>query len=204
MFNRGKFNVTGFHWILEMAEDESVGLIGQNVLTMAYDTEIVPITYIGEQYSYANSPWMPFSGFYPNQWLNSRDLNVYFAGNDGYVYQYGVGNTDNGEKISAHYVTAPITLQVPDLVKRLRWIDVDHKKLPDSFLRILYRMDEESDWQLLCDLSQDNLDYPFIEFPRKLFRKIYLRFENAHTGCEFTLNSVSLDMVVRGQQKEMV
>ena len=204
MYNRSKFNVAGFNWIEDGIAEEHVSQIVQNTLTLAYDTEVVPITYIGEQYNYANSPWMPFSGFYPNQWLNGQDLNVYFAANDGYVYRYGVGNTDNEREISAHYVTHPITLNARDLMKRLRWIDIDHEKLPDSFLRILYRLDEEQDWRLLCELNQANPEYRFIEVPRQLFRKIYLRFENAHTGCEFIVNSVSLDMVVFGQQREMV
>ncbi len=203
MYNKGKYNRQGYNRIGDEGGEDHVSLIGQNTLTLVYDTEVVPITYIGEQYSYANSPWMPFSGFYPNHWLQSRDLNVYFAGNDGYVHRYGVGNTDNGQKIRAHYSTAPITLEAPDLMKRLRWMDIDHEKLPDSFLRILYRMDEEEDWKLLCDLRQTD-KYHFVEFPRQLFRKIHLRFENANTGCEFILNSVSLDMVVRGQMKEMV
>ena len=202
MFNRGDYNVAGFNLFEEV--EPYIAAITQNTLTFAYDTEIVPITYIGEQFSYSNSPWMPFSGFYPNQWFRAKDLNVYFGGNDGYVYRYGVGNTDNGSKIAAHYVTAPITLDAQDLMKRLRWIDIDHEKLPDSFLRILYRLDEEQDWRQLCELSQTNPEYRFIEVPRQLFRKLYLRFENAHTGCEFIVNSVSLDMVVFGQQREMV
>jgi hypothetical protein len=203
MFNSGKFNSIGFNRLSDESEDYTSSIV-QNTLTLAYDADIVPITYIGEQYGFSNSPWVPFSGFYPNQWLYTRDLDVYFAGADGYVHRYGVGTDDNGRRIEARYVMPPIDLGHPDLTKRLRYIDIDAEKLPDSFLRIFYRMDDEEDWTLLCELEQGKQKHPFVEFPRQLFRKISLKFENAHTGCEFILNGVTLDLVVRGQMKEMV
>jgi hypothetical protein len=203
MYNESRYHEGGYNRIREAGEGH-VATIGQNTLTLMFDTEIIPLTYIGEQFSYSNSPWMPQSGYYPNCWLAARDTYVYFAGNDGYVHRYGVGTDDNGEKISAHYVVPGITLGHPDLMKRLRWIDIDAESLPDSFLRISYKMDNHEEWTLLCELEQGNLTYPFIEFPRELFRKISLKFENAHTGCEFALNGVTLDLVVRGQMREMV
>jgi hypothetical protein len=202
MFNIEGFNVLPFNSI-EGGEEYSAAVV-QNNLTLMFDTEVVPITYIGEQYSYANSPWMPHSGFYPNQWLNSRDLNLYFAGNDGYVYRYGSGATDNGAKIDAHYTVPAINLKSPDLRKRLRWIDIDAERNSGSFMRVWYRTDAEEEWQLLCEIEQGNITYPFVEFPKPLFRKISFKFENAYTGCEFTLNGFSLDMVIHGQQREMI
>ena len=203
MFNVGKFNELGFNQILSGGEQEQP-TVAQNTLTLMYDTEIIPITYIGEQQSYANSPWMPMSGFYPNQWYLSQDTNLYFAGGDGYVHRYGVGNTDNGDKIDAYYTIPAISLKVLDAIKRLRWIDFDAESSPNSFMRIYYRADAEEEWNLLCEVEQGNIRYPFVEFPKIYFRKISFRIENGYTGCEFRLNGLSLDLAVRGQQKEFI
>jgi hypothetical protein len=202
MYNSGRFNEVGFNLIEDV--EEYSPLIVRNNLTMVLDTDIIPVEYIGERLPYSNSPWMPQSGFYPNQWLVASNLYLYFAGDDGYVYRYGVGKTDAGQAINAYYVLSAITLEALDLKKRLRWIDIDYEKMTDSFVRVLYKIDDADEWSLLCELDQGEVKYPFVGFPRPLFRKISIKFEASYTGCDFVINGITLDMAIRGQQKEFV
>ena len=99
-----------------------------NDMTMVYDTEIVPLTYVGEKHSYANTPWTVFRGFVPTQWMVGSDMNLYFASQDGYVYQYGTGLTDVGNAIDAYYTTKLIDLEIPDRIKRIRRLVLDAKQ----------------------------------------------------------------------------
>jgi hypothetical protein len=206
MFNGCAFNEVQFNTIMEIVMWFPSGfpLRDPNEFHLMYDTDIIPVQYIGEQQAYANNPWSPHSGFHAMQWLYTSDLNLYFAGNNGYVYNFGVGDTDDGEKIDAYYVTKAIDLGNLDRMKKVRWIDVDAEVEPGSILRIDYKTDNDSEWNPLVETDQGSGRYLFIGMPNTLFRKIYLRFSNGYVGCKFRINSFSLDMVVHGQHKEVI
>jgi len=196
-FNRMSFNV-----IIE-AEDYEPEIV-QNYITLVFDSDVVPLEYVGEQHAYSQSPWSPCQGFYPNAWLVDRMQNLYFAGDDGYVYSYGVGDSDAGQLISAYYITPPIDLDVPDRKKRVRWIDLDLKAYPGTHLKVFYRKDDDTEWKLLSEVEQKESYHPFVKmYDRPLFRKIQLKFENVD-GQKFVLNSFALDMAVRAQRRELV
>jgi len=197
-FNRLPFNRIQ---VVAPAPDLPVG--EPNDLTFIYDTDVVPLEYLGEQQAYAQSPWTAHDGLAPCQWLLTREMNMYMAGNDGYVYKFGKGTTDSGRKIDSYYVTDAIDLGAPDRRKRLRWIDIDADSIPDSFVRVHYKIDE-GDWRLLCEIEQGNFKYPFVAFPKPAFRKITLKFSSGYVGCTFRINGFALDMVIHGQQKEMI
>lgn len=197
------FNSLPFNHIPEVAPPSDLPVARPNDLTLIYDTDVVPLQYIGDQQAFTQSPWTPHDGFAPLQWMRSRELNLYLAGNDGYVYEYGVGDTDSGRKIDDYLITAGFDLGSPDLKKRLRWIDIDADSEPGSFVRVYYRVDGGS-WQLLCEIEQGNFKYPFVSFPRPMFRNIELKFSSGYVGCKYKINAFVLDMVVHGQQKEMI
>jgi len=202
MFNQGRFNHISFNSIIDVEGYEAT--IVQNALTLVFATDVVPLEYAGEQYSYSNSPWAPLTGYYPNQWMVDREQNLYYAGHDGYVYEHGVGAADGDVPINAYYTVPPIDLGVPDRKKRVRWIDLDLKAYPGTHLRIFYRKDDDTEWKLLGEVEQKESDHPFVKmYDRPLFRKIQLKFENVD-GQKFVLNSFALDMAVRAQRRELV
>lgn len=206
MFNSRAFNEVQFNRIMEIIPWHPGGFpfSDPNNFHLMYDTDIVPVAYIGEQHSYASNPWSPHRGFTPNQWLYTADLNLYFAGSDGYVYNFGVGDTDAGEMIEAYYVTKDIDMGVPDRMKKARWLDFDSDIVPGSTLRIYYKIDNEPEWTLLTEVDQGSGRYLFAGMPNILFRRIALKFSNGYTGCRFTINSFALDTVIHGQHKEMI
>ena len=180
----------------------------KNDVTLLYDTDIVPLTYIGERHSYANSPWTLHRGYVVNQWLVGRDLNLYFASPDGYVYQYGVGDTDSGETIDAYYTTKLIDLGIPDRKKRIRRLILDASRERESFMRIEYKLDtEDNEWKLFkreIDLSKP-IDRMFFTFPDgrgPLCRKIAFKFSTVYSGSKFRVNGFTLDIAVHGHQQE--
>lgn len=177
-------------------------------MTLVYDTEVVPLTYIGEKHSYVNSPWMMHRGYTPTQWLAALDQNLYFASDDGYIYQYGIGDTDAGRPINAYLTTKFIDLQMPDRTKRVRRLILDAQREKDSFIRVDYKIDaEDNDWKLFrenIDLSQP-IDRMFFYFPDgrgPLCRKIAFKFSTVYTGSKFRINGFTLDMAVHGHQEE--
>ena len=177
-----------------------------NDLTMVYDTDVVPLTYIGDKHSYANSPWMPHRGYVPCQWIVRNDLNLYFGATDGYVYQYGVGDTDGGSAIEAYYTTKFLTLNAPDRVKRVRNVRVEVRPVLESFMLIEYMTEKSSDWERL---KQANLGVPsdtaFIPFPNgrgPVCRKFRLKFSTVYTGSKFSVEGYVLDMAVRGNENQ--
>ncbi len=173
-----------------------------NVFTLMFDTDVVPVTYIGEQHAFANSPWTVHDGFEPNQWLYTRDLDLYYAGRSGFVYKFGESDTDNGDAINAYYVFKAVDLGVPDRKKRMRHLDFDLDKNPGSILQVYYKMDDDPEWTLMAEIDQGTGEYIFLTMPRRLCRKIHLKISNGYKECNFNVNSYSLDMVVRGQQAE--
>jgi hypothetical protein len=179
-----------------------------NDLTLVYDTEVVPLTYIGEKHSYANSPWTMHRGYTPTQWLAALDQNLYFASDDGYIYQYGIGDTDAGRPINAYLTTKFIDLQMPDRTKRVRRLILDARREKDSFIRVDYKIDaEDNDWKLFrenIDLSQP-IDRMFFYFPDgrgPLCRKIAFKFSTIYLGSKYRINGFTLDMAVHGHQEE--
>lgn len=179
-----------------------------NDVTLVYDTEVIPLTYIGEKHSFANSPWVLHRGYTPTQWLVSQDANLYFASDDGYVYQYGVGDTDVGEMIKVSYSTKLLDLDMADRAKRVRRLTLDARQEKDSYLRIDYRVDnEEGKWRMFrreVDLSEP-IDRMFLYFPDgrgPLCRKIAFRFSTVYAGSRFRINGFTLDMAIRGHQEE--
>ncbi len=179
-----------------------------NNMTLVYDTEVVPLTYIGEKHSYVNSPWMMHRGYTPTQWLAALDQNLYFASDDGYIYQYGIGDTDAGRPINAYLTTKFIDLQMPDRTKRVRRLILNAQREKDSFIRVDYKIDaEDNDWKLFrenIDLSQP-IDRMFFYFPDgrgPLCRKIAFKFSTVYTGSKFRINGFTLDMAVHGHQEE--
>lgn len=179
-----------------------------NDVTLVYDTEVVPLTYIGDKHSYANTPWTLDRGYTLTQWLVGRDLNLYFASDDGYVYQYGIGDTDVGKPIDAYYTTKLMDLGMPDRAKRVRRLILDVRREKNKFMQIEYKTDaEDSDWQLFrreIDLSKP-IDAMFFYFPDgrgPLCRKIAFKFSTVYEGSRFRVNGVTLDIAVRGHQEE--
>lgn len=205
MFNHGAFNEVQFGIIMELVEyiPPDIPLGKPNNKTLMFDTDVVPITYVGEQYSYANSPWTPHDGMLPYQWVHRRNLQLLFGSNDGYVYRFYDGYEDAGEKIESYYVTKSIDLGVPDRKKRLRWIDIDCDVIHGSVLQVYYRMDDDNEWTLLAEIDQGDGKYKFIRMPRRLCRKVAFKFANGYKACDFRINSFSIDMVVHGQHKEV-
>jgi len=197
------FNRMPFNRITDVAPAPDLPVGKANDLTLIFDTEVVPLEYLGEQQAYSQSPWTAHDGFSPFQWLLTNDLDMYLAGNDGYVYRLADKATDSGRKINDYYITGSIDLGAPDIRKRLRWIDIDADSFPGSFVRVHYKIDN-NDWVLLCEIEQGNFNYPFVSFPMPMFRKISLKFSSAYKGCTYRINGFSLDMVVHGQHKEMV
>jgi len=206
MFNSEAFNELEFNTIMAITMwiPGSFPIVEANNYHLFYDTEIVPLAYIGEQQAYANNPWSPHKGFGVNDWLLTNELELYFAGSDGRVYKYGDTDTDNDNKIDAYYVTKSIDLDVPDRIKVVRWVDVDYEVEPGSILRVYYRADNDTEWIQLTEIDQGSGRYVFLEMPKLSFRKISFKFANAHTGCKFKINKFALDMVIHGQQKEMI
>ena len=206
MFNSEAFNELEFNTIMAITLWIPSGfpLVEANNYHLFYDTDIVPITYIGEQQAFANNPWSPHRGYEANHWLYTSDMQLYFAGNDGYVYQFGVTDTDNGDKIDAYYVTKEIDIEVPDRIKTIRWLDVDYDIEPGSILQVYYKIDGEPEWNQLTEIDQGSGRYVFIEMPKMMFRKISFKFANGYTGCRFKINKFALDIVIHGQQKEMI
>lgn len=200
---RRSYNFMPFNRLPEVIPPTDRRRPEENDLTLIYDTDVVPLEYTGEQQAFVNSPWTAHDGFYPLQWLLSSELQLYFAGSDGYVYRFGEGETDDGEKIKDYLVTKAFDLGEPDRKKRLRWIDIDAESMPGSFVRIYYQADD-GQWKLLCELEQGNFKYPFVKFPKPRFRKLALRFESAYKGCRYKINGVTLDLVARGQQREVM
>lgn len=196
-FNNLRFNIIS---VFDLYPQVSL----ENIMSLVYDLDIVPTEYIGEQHYYANSPWMPLEGFYPMDWVMGTDGNLYFASADGYVYQYGVGHLDHQDKIDTYYVSPSIDFGVPDRVKRLRWIEFDAQPIKNSLVRVWYRLDNEEEWAQLCEINSGEIVYPYAKFPRPAFRRMQLKFENAYSGCNFIIHAYSLDVVIRGQQKEMI
>ncbi len=180
----------------------------KNDVTLIYDTDVVPLTYIGEKHSYANSPWTLHRGFVPTQWLVGNDLNLYFASDDGYVYQYGIGHTDAGKIIDAYYTTKLIDLDMPDRVKRIRRLILDSRRERENFMQIEYKVDsEENGWELFrreVDLSKpiDRMFYYFPDGRGPLCRKIAFRFSTVYMGSKFRVNGFTLDIAVHGHQEE--
>jgi hypothetical protein len=205
MFNNVGFGEVQFNIIDRQVPWFPTGfaILDPNNYHLMYDTDIVPIEYIGEQHSYANNPWSPHAGFMAMDWLYTSDLNLYFAGADGYVYNFGVNDDDAGEQISSYYVSRAIDLGVKDRVKKVRWIDVDADLEPGTTLKIEYRVDNDEEWTELVETDLGSGRYLFVGMPKTLFRKIYIRFSNSSLGCRFNVNSFALDMVVHGQHKEM-
>ena len=203
MFNLGKYNELKFNQLPSGSVPEPESIVG-NTLVLQYDTDVVPITYIGEQHSFSNSPWTPHDGMDPYQWVLTRDLRLLYASADGNVYQYGIGTTDNTQKIHDYYETKYIDLSMPDRVKRLRWIDIDAEAEPGTILIVSYKIDNDIEWRPFCELEQGNYKYTFVDIDAPMFRKIKLRFESGYTGCKYVINSFSLDMVVHGQHKEVI
>jgi hypothetical protein len=206
MFNSEAFNELEFNTIMAITMwiPGSFPIVEANNYHLFYDTEIVPLAYIGEQQAYANNPWSPHKGFGVNDWLLTNELELYFAGSDGRVYKYGDTDTDNDNKIDAYYVTKSIDLDVPDRIKVVRWVDVDYEVEPGSILRVYYRADNDTEWIQLTEIDQGSGRYVFLEMPKLSFRKISFKFANAYIGCKFKINKFALDMVIHGQQKEMI
>lgn len=179
-----------------------------NDITLVYDAEVVPISLIGEKHSYANSPWTLHRGYVPTQWLVGQDLNLYLASADGYVYQYGIGSTDAGKMIEAHYDTKLIDQESPDRTKRIRRLILDAMFERESFMKIEYKVDsEENEWQMFnseVDLSKP-IDRMFFNFPDgrgPLCRKIAFRFSTVYAGSRFRVNGFTLDIAIHGHQEE--
>jgi hypothetical protein len=206
VFNSEGFNQLNFNTLSVIVSwyRDSFPVVDPNAYHLMYDTDIVPIQYIGEQHSYANNPWSPHRGFDANHWLYTSDLELFFAGSDGYVYRFGVGDTDDGDKIDAYYVTKYIDVGVPDRIKRARWLDVDAEVMPGSILQVYYRIDNESEWRQLTEIDQGSGRYIFTEMPKTAFRKIAFKFMNGYPGCTFRINGFALDVVIHGQQKEII
>lgn len=206
MFNHTGFNDVEYNSIMQVVHWFPTGfpILDPNNHHLMYDTDIIPIQYIGEQHSYANNPWTPHDGFEALDWLYTADLNLHFAGNDGYVYDFGNSDTDDGGQINAYYVSKSVDLGAKDRNKKVRWIDVDAELKEGTRLKIEYSVDDEPEWYPLAETEEGSGRYIFVGVPKSLFRKIRLRFSNASTECDFRINSFSLDMVVHGQHKEMI
>lgn len=206
MFNVTPFNSVEFNVITQIFPyvPPMVPMGDPNLFTLMFDTDVVPVTYIGEQHAFANSPWTVHDGFEPNQWLYTRDLDLYYAGRDGFVYKFGVGDTDNGQTIDAYYVFKEVDLGVPDRKKRIRHVDFDLEKIPGSILRVYYKMDDDPEWTLMAEIDQGTGEYVFLSMPRRLCRTISLKIASGYNQCKFVVNSYSLDMVVRGQHKKIL
>ncbi len=206
MFNVTSFNSIEFNIITQIFPyiPPMVPLGDPNLFTLMFDTDVVPVTYIGEQHALANSPWTAHDGFEPNQWLYTRDLDLYYGSRDGFVYKFGVGDTDNGETIDSYYVFKEVDLEVPDRMKRIRHLDFDLDKHEGSILQVFYKMDDDPEWTLMAEIDQGTGKYTFIKMPRRLCRKIKLKVASGYNQCKFNVNSYSLDMVVRGQQKDLL
>lgn len=179
-----------------------------NDITLMYDANVIPLTYMGDRHSFANSPWVKHRGFVPNDWIVARDLQMYFGANDGYVYQYGISKADNGREIKAYYVTKRFDLRAPDRMKRFRNLQLDVNRSPDSFMRIEYMTDLDDEWKVLREeigLNNPRL-HAQMNFPDgkgPLCRKLALRLSSMFSGSEFTINGLSMDVALRGQQMKM-
>lgn len=200
----GGFNQLQFNYIGDIVAPPGLGLPKPNELTYIFDTEVLPIEQIGERFEYANSPWTRMDGMSPLQWFVSRTKKLYFVGNAGYLYQYDIGDTNDGEPINSYYITNALDFDSPDRKKRLRWLELESEDIEGSFLRIHYKIDNDLNWKLLAELDMGNREYPFIEGPPELFRIITFKFETAYEGCKFRISNYSLDLAIRGQQKEVL
>ena len=184
----------------------SVPLSTVNNLTLMFDTDITPIEYIGEKYSYANSPWVLLDGFVPTQWIVRLNLNAYFSSVDGYVYQYGIGNTYNGLKIEDYYTTKYFDFGLPDRRKRIRRMNLDFDPHPGSFLHVYYKADHDDEWTFMAEVDVSTNDFRFVSFPTgkgPLCRKIAFKFASAYTGSRIRVNGFELDVAVHGQQRQV-
>jgi len=172
-----------------------------NDITLEYDTDVVVPDYIGEKAGLASNPWTLHRGFIANDWLIDRDENVYIAGNDGFVYQYGIGHTDGGVKIDSYYITKGIDLDMPSRLKRFReiFIDIDYE-FSSGFMTIEY-MADNSEWKQLTEVNLSNKDQNRFAIG-KLCRRIAFKFSNTYTESRFRLLGFTLDVAVRGHQSQ--
>lgn len=83
----------------------SVPESSDNDLHLYYDTDVVVKDYEGKEYGYVHNPWTVMRGFDANDWLLSKDENLYAASSDGYVYVYGAGDKDDTKDIEAYFDT---------------------------------------------------------------------------------------------------
>lgn len=170
-----------------------------NDITLEYDTDVTVPEHIGERYGLSELPWTVHRGFVVNDWLMTKDENIYFASNNGYVYQYGVGYEDDGKEIAAYYTTKGIDLRVPGRLKFFRkiYLDFDYD-FSSGFVIVEYKADNAS-WKRLAEIDlSDEMKNRFWLGVR--CRRIAFRLKNVYSGSRFRLFSYTLDVAVRGYQ----
>ena len=98
-------------------------------------------------YNYLHDSWTRFDSIESNVFANfdgSQDGKIdtrtlYFAG-DNYVYEYGIGNSDDGDPIRMEHQTKYFNLQQQEVVKTFRRIMMDG--LTDGNIKIDYDIDK--------------------------------------------------------------
>lgn len=123
-------------------------------LHLYYDTDVVVKDYVGKEYGYVHNPWSVFKGFAVNDWLSSSDENLYFAGNDGYVYVYGSGDTDDGIDIESYLVTKTFNMD-SSLRKWFKEIWIYTEPGMSGTMVVQYRIGD-GDWENLRDVELDS------------------------------------------------
>ena len=170
-----------------------------NDAVLEYNTDVVVINYIGEEKSYASNPWVYHKGINANDWLVSHNENLCFAAEDGYVYQYGVGFTDNGAVIDSYYVTGYMDSGVSDQIKRYRSLTIEYE-LTAGFMLLEYRTHENDEWKEIAEIDLSKRK-PVIKFGRGIrARRIQFRFRTEGTGSYFKIYGFTPDLAVRGHQ----
>lgn len=171
-----------------------------NDVTLEYDTDVVVPDYIGEKHGFATSPWTLHRGFAANDWLMTKEENIYFAASDGYVYQYGVGYEGVGD---AYLTTKGIDLGMPSHLKFFReiFLDFDYD-FSSGFMAVEYKADN-GEWKRLVEIDLSNRN-------RNMFwlgvrcRRVAFKFKNLYSGSRFRMFGFTLDVAVRGRQQKAV
>jgi len=184
----------GSSYLLAVPEENN------NDLILQFNTEIISELY--EEHGLSLNAWMVHRGFSPLDFFENREGELLFGCSDGYVREYGKGNTDDGERIEAYYVTKALSFEDPEKNKRIRRVHVVFEKADQDLIINMRR--EFGDWESLAMIDmwkfgegtlirREDLIPPINE----LFNFIQLRFENGGGGS-FKIHGLIIHFVKRG------
>ena len=164
-----------------------------NDLILEYNTDVIVIQHLGRSHSYSNSPWVHHRGIRVNDFLNTSDENLIFAGTDGLVYEYGVGAMDSGNPINAYMVFKTVNAKQIAVRKWFRRIQVVYEPQGEGFLELWYKTNATEDWVRLRDVDLSGEDgYAWRSVNTKA-QELTIRFVYNYPGYRLKVNAIVVD-----------